>query len=624
MNIATILFTYNRPYHTRKVLEGLRNNTILPSKLFVFHDGMKESTDIDKWKEVEEVIREVWWCENEIISSSKNKGLADSISLGITHVLDSYEAVIVLEDDCVPHPQFMEYMIAALEKYVNCDSVYSIGASAEPINVPPNGFDAYFVGRINSCGWGTWRKKWEIFSRDYRILGRMRKNPEVSQRLDIWGQDLEGTLIDNIYGRADSWAVFWALNVIEQRGLCLSPYESYVDNIGFDGSGVHSGVCNVDWKAKPKDMITEISLPDSCVLVENYSELFADYYPWVNPLIREEHNRRVAYKLIETIDRENTISEWFARNGIENICIWGAGVLCLELLRRIGHDFNIVGIILSNSCIASFEGIDVFSPSKIPDMIDSIVVIPGYDVGRIKKSIAEGVKDKIITLDEILSKKPLKMYEKNLVESQRLKKYGSEYGGYYIYKIDTIKIVYSFGIGEDISFSEEILEEYHPCIWAFDPTPKACSYVESRAIFADSRFHFEKIGLSGENMNSKIYLPRNDQYVLGSTFIRDDLDLNSIDVEMQNLNYIASRLGHEKIDILKMDIEGSEFDVIDSIDFNTLEISQICVEIHDRFFEDGLKKIARMDSILEQNGFALVSISDNQENLTYVNRNILV
>ena len=147
MNVATILFTYNRSKHTRQVLDALSRNTVLPDKLYIFQDGPKRTTNQKEWKAVSDVINAVSWCDTEIVISNYNKGLANSIKSGVSQVLQLYDAVIVLEDDCVPHPQFMEYMVKALEKYESKKEVYHIGASSEPVEVNENGTCAYFFGK---------------------------------------------------------------------------------------------------------------------------------------------------------------------------------------------------------------------------------------------------------------------------------------------------------------------------------------------------------------------------------------------------------------------------------------------------------------------------------------------
>ena len=111
MKTAIAIFVYDRSYHASKVLEALKDNTILPEKLFIFQDGMKTETDQCEWKKVNSLITDIDWCEKEIIVSEYNKGLACSIVSGVSYVLKNYEAIIVLEDDCVPMQNFVGFML---------------------------------------------------------------------------------------------------------------------------------------------------------------------------------------------------------------------------------------------------------------------------------------------------------------------------------------------------------------------------------------------------------------------------------------------------------------------------------------------------------------------------------
>ncbi len=241
MNIATIMFTYNRSSHTGMVLEALSRNDVLPEKLYVFHDGLKSDKDKAEWDKVQDLIEGIDWCSNEIVTAKENKGLSRSIVDGIELAFDNYDAVIVLEDDCVPSPSFMRYMVLCLNKYEKEKIVYNIGGYAWPISVQDNRYDAYFNGRTSSWGWGTWKDRWEQYSQDKEFIGRIRQDKKKTEDLAVWGNDLENMLNDRIEGRNDSWAVFWSLMVIEKGGLCVSPHRSLIRNIGFDGTGVHCG-----------------------------------------------------------------------------------------------------------------------------------------------------------------------------------------------------------------------------------------------------------------------------------------------------------------------------------------------------------------------------------------------
>lgn len=170
-------------------------------------------------------------------------------------------------------------------------------------------------------------------------------------------------------------------------------------------------------------------------------------------------------------------------------------------------------------------------------------------------------------------------------------RWGTEYGGFYVPKKFNVKepfLVYSFGIGEDLSFSEEVIARGGIC-YAFDPTPKAIKYVENHELSGNPRFHFFPIGLSDKNGMEDFYLPVRTDYVSASVIKHKSVNKDHvIKVKMKTLRDIMKELGHQQIDILKMDIEGSEFKVVNDMmnpDLDNINIGLFCVETHERFFE---------------------------------------
>lgn len=621
MKIATILFTYNRPTHTKQVLDALKKNTIIPEKLLVFHDGIKENTDTEKWNEVEKIIRDINWCDAEVHTMEYNKGLADSVIDGVTYALKMHEAVIVLEDDCIPQPLFMEYMLQSLEKYEHEKSVYSIGGTAEPIDVPANGTDAYFIGRINSWGWATWRDRWAKYVRDYRMFGRIKKDKELGEWLSIWGQDLEPTLIGNIRGETDSWAVFWALCVIKEHGLCLAPYHSYVENVGFDGSGVHCGSVKPDFKIV-NNSDEKIILPDKIEVVDNYKTLFRDYYPWINPVIKERYYKQFLLNWRKLEQAEGHLVDFFVERNINSISVWGLGYIGEYVIDELKNYISIDNIVLTVPTTEMYHDIPIISVKEKEKIKKYILVIPGYDIELIKRKINDESKEAIPL--EQLTFNPLCVDVKKHVEMSRM---GNEYGGFYLYTPSVCQennIVYSFGIGEDLSFSEDILKMNHSArVYAFDPTPKSAEYVKKHELSQCDRFSYERIGLSNEKRKTEFYLPENEQYVSGSELMHKGLKDAAIEVQMDILENIAEEKGQNHINILKMDIEGSEFAVIESMkDITKLEIDQICVEVHDRFVKGGRKKLICMNRTLHDLGYILIYISKTGEELTYIKQTL--
>lgn len=203
----------------------------------------------------------------------------------------------------------------------------------------------------------------------------------------------------------------------------------------------------------------------------------------------------------------------------------------------------------------------------------------------------------------------------------KLTNYGSSYGGFSLVdeRLDGKDdlTVYSFGIGEDLSFSEAVMERFHPNIYAFDPTPRAVKYVSEHKLSSNDKFTFEAIGLSDKDEETRFFLPVNEAYVSGSAVAHKGVKKVGIDVKMECLATIVARYGHKKIDVLKMDIEGSEFAVFENMDVCPVDIGQICLEIHDRFFDDGLKRLQDLRIKMKKLGYELIFVSESGEELTF-------
>lgn len=278
MNIATVLFVYNRPMHTERVLNAIRDNTEIPTKLYIFQDGIKPNESESEWNDVGRLIRNIQFTSIEIVIDTKNKGLAESIICGLDRVFEDYDAVIVLEDDCIPHREFFAYMRQCLEMYGEYEKIWQVTGYTWPLNLKSKE-DVFFSGRMSSWGWGTWKDVWQKYCRDNDVINRINEDQNKSRSLQIWGSDLSSMLDDCILGRVDSWAVYFALLMIENSGLCVMPYKNLITNIGFDGSGTNCGnnlqnnnvSTNIDRSPKyvlPKDVIVQ----------DEVKKAFADYY----------------------------------------------------------------------------------------------------------------------------------------------------------------------------------------------------------------------------------------------------------------------------------------------------------------------------------------------------------
>ncbi|SEA92472.1 methyltransferase, FkbM family [Prevotella sp. tc2-28] len=209
-----------------------------------------------------------------------------------------------------------------------------------------------------------------------------------------------------------------------------------------------------------------------------------------------------------------------------------------------------------------------------------------------------------------------------------ISRYGNDYGGFFIFDNQLKQkkgnvIVYSFGIGEDLSFSDSIISSMVPEIYAYDPTPKAIDFVNKHKLSNNPHFHFFPYGLSDKDEKVKFYLPSDDfPDISGSAEYYDGLKKVGIDVQMHCLNTIFKKNGHSHVDILKMDIEGTEFKVIENLKKCDADIDQICVEVHHRFFKNGERLFFKLLITMYIRGYILISISDDIQELTFVKRKL--
>jgi FkbM family methyltransferase len=212
--------------------------------------------------------------------------------------------------------------------------------------------------------------------------------------------------------------------------------------------------------------------------------------------------------------------------------------------------------------------------------------------------------------------------------------YGNDYGGFYICpdllcpppphhtSSDSCGkkiIVYSCGIGEDISFDIAIMKEYDCDVFAFDPTPKSIAWIKMQNL--PGNFVFAPYGISGKTKGQSLYLSNTPLDISASVYVHDYTAADDcVTVQMKSLADIAAEYHHDYIDILKMDIEGSEFDVIRNLPQNIV-FGQIVVEFHERFLNNGKKILKEMFKILKKKGYNCFAVSEHGDEYSFINKN---
>lgn len=244
--VPVVLFVYNRADHAAATIRALAENKFADqTDLIIFSDGPKSDKAAEAVAKVRDVIRAATGFKSLTVQEAeKNKGLANSIISGVTQVIEGSGKVIVIEDDLVTSPFFLKYMNEALDYYEAEPRIQAVSGSNPPPALMkfPKSYthDVYFNYRISSTGWGTWLDRWKTADwavSDYR---QFLQSPERQACFRRAGDDLPDMLQRQMEGKVDSWAIRWCYTQFLQDKLSVYPRHSYVHNIGFDDSGIHS------------------------------------------------------------------------------------------------------------------------------------------------------------------------------------------------------------------------------------------------------------------------------------------------------------------------------------------------------------------------------------------------
>ena len=250
-----VLFVYKRLRHTRQTIEALLQNHLSDqSLLFIYSDGPKNCGDSDAVDDVRSYLQSInGFKDVTIIQRTQNLGLASSVIIGITEILDQFEKVVVLEDDMVTSPYFLTFMNEGLDAYQLEDRVISVHGYLYPLTVPVP--ETFFLRGADCWGWGTWKRGWECFNPDGRFLMEEIRRRRLVKEFNFNGTfDYFGMLSAAVSERIDSWAIRWHASAFLEDKLTLYPGRSLVRNIGNDASGTHCGYScrlDVDLSLKP-------------------------------------------------------------------------------------------------------------------------------------------------------------------------------------------------------------------------------------------------------------------------------------------------------------------------------------------------------------------------------------
>ncbi|KAA6336946.1 hypothetical protein EZS27_014937 [termite gut metagenome] len=273
-----LLFVYNRPAHTMQAIDSLQQNTpAAQSSLFIYSDAAKDEESRVPVEETRKFIRTVTgFASVTVIEREKNWGLAQSIIDGVTVQVNRFGRVIVLEDDLVVAPHFLQFMNDALEVYKDEPKVGHIQAC--DFTQAPSLPDTFLIKWTGSWGWATWDRSWKHFNPDGKALLEELETRKLTRTFDFNGTYRYTRMLRRqIEGKNNSWAIRWNASLFVKDILSLNAGRSLVQNTGFDGSGTNCGggglyASNLFTERLPVDKISPVT--------ENFAarHVFETYY----------------------------------------------------------------------------------------------------------------------------------------------------------------------------------------------------------------------------------------------------------------------------------------------------------------------------------------------------------
>jgi FkbM family methyltransferase len=181
-------------------------------------------------------------------------------------------------------------------------------------------------------------------------------------------------------------------------------------------------------------------------------------------------------------------------------------------------------------------------------------------------------------------------------------------------------VVYSFGVGDNVAWDLAMIEQFGVTIDAFDPTPQSITWVAGQSL--PPQFQFHDWGISHRDGVLHFYPPRKagGMHYSQESRHRRGPPPTPVAGKVKRLTTIMQDLGDRHIDVLKLDVEGSEFDAIPDVLATGVPIGQLLVEIHYHFpsrtFAAGLALIRQ----IKEAGMECFYISERGLEFGFVNR----
>lgn len=244
-NVPILLIAWRRPHTLRQVFNAIR--PLAPTRLFVACDGpnAERPGEAEKVAATRQLIEQEinWPCQIERLYSDGNQGCRKGVRRAISWFFEQVEEGLILEDDCVPHPDFFPYCATLLERYRHDTRVWCISGNNFQ-NGQWRGDGSYYFSRYNHCwGWASWRRCWQHYDADLQTWPALRDSGLLQTIFeDLLEQQYWSAIWQRLMdaGEPDTWDYQWTFTCLANGGLTALPNRNLVSNVGFGEDATHT------------------------------------------------------------------------------------------------------------------------------------------------------------------------------------------------------------------------------------------------------------------------------------------------------------------------------------------------------------------------------------------------
>ena len=300
LNTPVLFLIFNRPDTTHRVFEAIR--AAKPKQLFIAADGPRGTVISDKENSAltRSIVNSIdWECDVKTLFRDENLGCRGAVSSGISWFFNDVEEGIVLEDDCLPHPDFFKFAEMMLEKYRHTEQVMHISGGNFQFGQQRGNASYYFSRIAHIWGWASWRRAWSHYDVDMKDYPQfLNENKKQSFFADKQSEKYWLFHFTRMYKKAGTWDYQWTYAIMKNHGYCIMPNVNLISNIGFGDAATHASKKNDPVANMAVFSLPEIIHPGSVTYNEE-----ADHFTITNAFPIPSFFTRATNKIVKIIKK---------------------------------------------------------------------------------------------------------------------------------------------------------------------------------------------------------------------------------------------------------------------------------------------------------------------------------